>query len=230
MTGTCTVTDCPKPLLSRGYCCMHYARFMKYGSTDLPESIPVNTVCTEDNCITPAYARQLCQKHYDSKRNHGGIIIKTQEPHPTTCGVEGCQRPYVCKGFCHLHARRMLKYGSTDKPERTRVIPKNKRYKGEGGKMRYRHIVEARLGRSLNKGEVVHHIDGNSLNNDPSNLEVMLHADHIRHHIWAKYGNTATHKHCARCKQLFPRTIIKDGGYCNSCAQDYVKQKRGEGG
>lgn len=40
------------------------------------------------------------------------------------------------------------------------------------------------VGRELYEGEVVHHIDGDPTNDDPSNLELFAnHADHIRHHI-----------------------------------------------
>jgi hypothetical protein len=45
----------------------------------------------------------------------------------------------------------------------------------------HRLIMEARLGRFLEPGEVVHHRDGDPSNNDPSNLELFAsQADHIR--------------------------------------------------
>jgi hypothetical protein len=53
-----------------------------------------------------------------------------------------------------------------------------------GGRHYYEHrlVLEKKLGRYLEKGEVVHHIDGNRLNNDPLNLE--LHESRSSH---AKY-------------------------------------------
>lgn len=36
----------------------------------------------------------------------------------------------------------------------------------------YRRMAEKKIGRKLEKGEVVHHLDGNSANNDPANLYV----------------------------------------------------------
>jgi hypothetical protein len=36
----------------------------------------------------------------------------------------------------------------------------------------YRKIAEKKIGRKLKKGEIVHHLDGNSTNDDPDNLFV----------------------------------------------------------
>ena len=46
----------------------------------------------------------------------------------------------------------------------------------------HRHIMEEKLGRKLLPTEIVHHIDGNKLNNDPSNLMLMSRAAHARLH------------------------------------------------
>lgn len=55
------------------------------------------------------------------------------------------------------------------------------------GKMRqrleHRIIMESILGRSLSSKEYVHHKDGDGLNNEPSNLELMSARDHQRHHL-----------------------------------------------
>jgi HNH endonuclease. len=46
----------------------------------------------------------------------------------------------------------------------------------------HRIIAEKKLNRMLLKTEIVHHIDGNKLNNNPDNLEVMTLAKHTSHH------------------------------------------------
>jgi hypothetical protein len=46
-----------------------------------------------------------------------------------------------------------------------------------------RAVVEKGLQRKLRDGEVVHHIDGNDTNNDPSNLTVFAsHSEHLAFH------------------------------------------------
>lgn len=46
----------------------------------------------------------------------------------------------------------------------------------------HRLIVEAKIGRYLAREEIVHHIDGNTFNNDPLNLEITTRAEHGREH------------------------------------------------
>ncbi len=58
-------------------------------------------------------------------------------------------------------------------------------YRKRLGRHEHRVVAEETLGRALLPGEIVHHIDGNKLNNDPANLEVMTQGDHLRRHrIW----------------------------------------------
>jgi hypothetical protein len=46
----------------------------------------------------------------------------------------------------------------------------------------HRLIMEQILGRPLSSDEIIHHIDGNKLNNHPSNLQIMTRSEHINHH------------------------------------------------
>lgn len=52
---------------------------------------------------------------------------------------------------------------------------------------KHRHIMENYLGRKLKATEVVHHIDGDGLNNNIENLEVMTKSEHSRHHADVSY-------------------------------------------
>ena len=46
----------------------------------------------------------------------------------------------------------------------------------------HRVVAENTLGRLLKPDEIVHHRDGNKGNDDPSNLEVIINAEHSRQH------------------------------------------------
>lgn len=46
----------------------------------------------------------------------------------------------------------------------------------------HRLIAEDMIGRALTSKEIVHHIDGNKQNNDPSNLQIMSRSEHVKLH------------------------------------------------
>ena len=70
--------------------------------------------------------------------------------------------------------------------------------------LEHREVMESALGRPLAPSEIVHHKDGNKLNNAPDNLELMSVSDHTSHHhatgdelvviICARCGTAATKK------------------------------------
>lgn len=51
----------------------------------------------------------------------------------------------------------------------------------------HRLVMEKHLGRKLRHDEVVHHIDGNGLNNSIENLQVMKRGEHSRLHADVSY-------------------------------------------
>lgn len=46
-----------------------------------------------------------------------------------------------------------------------------------------KRVAEKMLGRKISGQEAVHHIDGNPLNNNPKNLQVMLRGEHTSYHM-----------------------------------------------
>lgn len=61
-----------------------------------------------------------------------------------------------------------------------------------------RYLMEIELGRPLETDEDVHHIDGNPLNNDISNLEVIKHGEHQRMHSTKYYDKMAICSYCGK--------------------------------
>lgn len=86
------------------------------------------------------------------------------------------QRKANAKNWRYTQARnsggRYIEVYSPDHPNRTKA----------GYVREHRLIVEGLIGRLLTKDEVVHHVDGNTLNNDVNNLQLMMSADHRREH------------------------------------------------
>jgi hypothetical protein len=80
-----------------------------------------------------------------------------------------------------------------------------KKSKGKNGKPRrmdeHRWIMEQHLGRKLDgRREQVHHIDGDKMNNDLSNLQVVTPKEHAALHGMWKHPKT---KECSVCGVVF---------------------------
>lgn len=67
-------------------------------------------------------------------------------------------------------------------------------YVKRDGRHEHRVVAENKLGRALRRGEVVHHIDGNPKNNDPSNLMIITQRQHMLEHGLGVPGITPKHR------------------------------------
>ena len=85
----------------------------------------------------------------------------------------------------------------------------------------HRHVMEQYLGRKLKRSEIVHHIDGNGLNNDISNLEIMSISQHNVEHgdDRRKYRNGFT----CKCGS----NVFQAKDMCKKCyLQDYYRKTK----
>src|ERR1041385_6905909 len=113
---------------------------------------------------------------------------------PRTCEICGAAFliwPYEAKNprwgrFCsRVCANRGVGRESAAKISATRIArSKGTTYIGGTKGRAHRLVAEAKIGRPLRTGEVVHHVNGNRRDNRPENSEVFpSHAEHMRWHM-----------------------------------------------
>lgn len=119
----------------------------------------------------------------------------------TTCVCVICSRSFAkvknttglyCSRKCAWEARggvehnaRVARESAEQRGDAQRGRGEGRTYRKRNGRHEHRVVVEQKIGRVLRPGEVVHHIDGDKLNNDPDNLAVMTQAEHMRKHdLW----------------------------------------------
>lgn len=66
----CSVEDCERGIIARGWCEMHYRRWKKHGDPTF-ERQKEKLICSIDGCEKPFLARGWCRNHYYRWYKHG---------------------------------------------------------------------------------------------------------------------------------------------------------------
>lgn len=173
---------------------------------------------------------------YAAKPKHPRVFI------PVKCSVDGCENQSRAFSFCTKHYQKFKKHGNpllgkTLSPSGTGSINAGGyRVHGINGNTIYEHvaIAESALGKSLPVGAVVHHVDCNPLNNDPSNLVICPSQAyhlllHTRQRALDACGN-ADFRKCLFCHQyddVDKMQLTKTRAHFHKqCRADYERNRR----
>jgi len=161
-----------------------------------------------------------------------------------TCSVKNCFKSchyldWGKRGFCANHYALWRRNGSPIKRKRNPngggTISRGYKLIYINGKQihQHKHIMQKFLKRKLIfPYEIVHHKNGNKLDNRIENLEVMSQSTHLSCHN-LKCILTKTHKTCTQCKKILTHdrfshcknTIGHLRSNCKSCQNIYNKKR-----
>lgn len=128
--------------------------------------------------------------------NCGKLISRTMSGlYANMCCGRECSSAFKSsnmKGInAELNPERMENFETRVKIRNSHLIldkGEGKAYKKIHGRHAHRVVAEEKIGRPLEKGEVVHHKDENKLNNDPDNLEVLeSQSEHAKLHMVSRW-------------------------------------------
>jgi hypothetical protein len=74
----------------------------------------------------------------------------------------------------------------------------------------HRHVVEQREGRKLGSDEIIHHVDGDPLNNQSDNLVILTRSEHMRLHMAGRRVRKWTVEEQTRAGALYMRGMTVD--------------------
>jgi hypothetical protein len=208
----CKEVGCIRGHYARGWCAMHYKRWLRTGS---PEREAHRPDCSVGGCDNPAKTRGWCHAHYQRWRRYGDVqAVVPLRSHDVsrTCVVDGCEgRPHA-RGACGAHYQRIRTRGSAEEgtplgelprpaPPRTskgwitagyRYVPVDDDERHLAGGALYlaehRLIMARQLCRPLSSEETVHHRNGDRLDNRPENLELWSSAQPAGQRVSDKIG------------------------------------------
>ncbi len=185
----CAAPSCDRDAVTRGFCARHYAQWNRRGALAPERSTAVT--CAVPDCDRAVEARGWCHGHYLRWSRTGDLAVERplRSRERGVCSVAECGRPVQARGLCGTHYTRRRTRGDADADRPVRVVtgdgwishgywcvavpPELRALTGGDAQIAEHRLVMARhLGRPLEPHEVVHHRNGDRLDNRIDNLEL----------------------------------------------------------
>ncbi|MGB3898189.1 MAG: hypothetical protein WA973_06510 [Mesorhizobium sp.] len=113
--SVCKIEGCGKPGVKRGWCGMHYQRWLRHGDTSTVERVYSATgICSVEGCQKPHLAKGYCGQHYQLWKANGAPEYLPRVSYGSICSVEGCDRVPEKMGMCGAHYVRFWRHGDAD--------------------------------------------------------------------------------------------------------------------
>lgn len=148
--GACKFPECDRPMAVKreGLCHAHMFQLNK-GIELRPVRSRTRPLCDFESCTNEAHSKGLCYAHYRQKE-------RGQELQPIKPKGRQVTRMATADGYIRVW-----------KPEHPNAFK-------DGWAAEHVVVMSEKLGRSIRKGEQVHHLDSNRQNNEPDNLELWV--------------------------------------------------------
>jgi hypothetical protein len=99
----CGAEGCERLIHAGKYCAKHYARWVKFGSTELAERAP----CIVVGCDTVRSAGGVMCPLHRNRHLHSGDPHHSEPP----CSIAGCGKEAYSRSWCTTHYNRWCRHG-----------------------------------------------------------------------------------------------------------------------
>lgn len=76
----CSVRDCQRDSITRGYCEKHYRELLRTGSRKRHRAYEPTEVCSVEGCESRPVSRGMCNPHYCAAKRHGNPLKTVYGP------------------------------------------------------------------------------------------------------------------------------------------------------